>query len=128
MKGIPHGVLAPVKIGDWEVPAGTMVMPLQWATNMDPEIWSQPEMFRPERFLDSEGELRSDKHIYPFQVRTHFNTMSEGNKLFSKKIGRPGGGLSLLRDACLSLDCTTNSKVVKERIILSLMLVCFKHP
>ena len=68
MKGIPHGVLAPVKIRDWVVPAGTMVMPLQWATNMDPGVWPQPEEFRPERFLDSEGELRSDKHIYPFQV------------------------------------------------------------
>ena len=69
LKGIPHGVLDPVKIRDWVVPAGTMVMPLQWATNMDPEIWPQPEVFRPERFLDSEGGLRSDKHIYPFQVK-----------------------------------------------------------
>ena len=64
-------MLAPVKIRDWVVPAGTMVMPLQWAINMDPGIWTQPEMFRPERFLDCDGELRSDKHIYPFQVRNN---------------------------------------------------------
>ena len=64
-------MLEPVRIRDWVVPAGTMVMPLQWAINMDPGIWTQPEMFRPERFLDCDGELRSDKHIYPFQVRNN---------------------------------------------------------
>ena len=80
-------MLAPVKIRDWVVPAGTMVMPLQWATNMDPEVWPQPEVFRPERLLDSEGELRSDKHIYPFQVRKLHQEVNQVNNCSLKDSG-----------------------------------------
>ena len=32
----------------------------------DPEVWEQPEEFRPERFLTEEGKLHKPKHFMPF--------------------------------------------------------------
>ena len=60
-------------LGNWEFPAGTMVMPLHWAINHDPKTWSQPELFRPHRFIDQDGDLVADLHLYPFQVILHRN-------------------------------------------------------
>ena len=67
-QGIPHGVLSPVLAGDWVLPPGTMVMPLHWAVNRDPNIWAQPDTFNPARFLEGEGD-RLRNNILPFQVR-----------------------------------------------------------
>ena len=33
---------------------------------MDPEVWEDPEAFRPERFLTEEGKVHKPKHFMPF--------------------------------------------------------------
>uniref|UniRef100_A0A8C5G001 Cytochrome P450, family 1, subfamily B, polypeptide 1 n=1 Tax=Gouania willdenowi TaxID=441366 RepID=A0A8C5G001_GOUWI len=38
----------------------TVVFINQWSVNHDPGIWSNPETFDPERFLDQNGELNKD--------------------------------------------------------------------
>merc|ERR1712130_103547 len=43
-------------------------MPLHYAINHDPRTWSQPGLFRPQRFLDNCGELKADTYLFPFQV------------------------------------------------------------
>ncbi|XP_076957465.1 cytochrome P450 78A9-like [Bidens hawaiensis] len=55
-----------------QVPAGTTAMVNMWAISRDPEIWSEPQEFRPERFLDEmEGlmdisVMGSDLRLAPF--------------------------------------------------------------
>lgn len=66
--GIPHGTLQNTCIAGYKVPKGTMVMPLQWAVHMSPNYWKQPEVFNPERFLDSEGKFFKPEAFMPFQT------------------------------------------------------------
>ena len=46
-----------------------MVMVLHWKLNRDPDLWGQPEMFKPERFLnESQDSVKIPSHFMPFQV------------------------------------------------------------
>ena len=42
-------------IGGYDVPKGTIVGPSIYAIHHDPEVWGDPENFRPERFLSPDG-------------------------------------------------------------------------
>ena len=35
---------------------------------MDPEQWPEPEKFKPERFLDNEGQLKKTERVIPFSI------------------------------------------------------------
>ena len=96
-QGIPHGVLSPVLAGDWVLPPGTMVMPLHWAVNRDPAIWSLPDTFHPQRFLQEDG-LRGN--ILPFQVPLYWRSLEINllrNEGWKEKMSgrRPGSVLDI---------------------------------
>lgn len=56
-----------VTLNGYTIPAGAQIVPLLYAVHMDPELWDEPEEFRPSRFLDSNGKLASEpKHFMPF--------------------------------------------------------------
>ncbi|KAF8483980.1 cytochrome P450 [Russula ochroleuca] len=42
------------------IPKGTMIVANVWAILHDPEIYPDPEEFKPERFLDEDGSVRDD--------------------------------------------------------------------
>ncbi|XP_012282355.1 cytochrome P450 306a1 [Orussus abietinus] len=65
--GIPHGTIEDTKIDEYDIPKGTMVVPLQWAIHMDPRIWPDPVEFRPQRFLAEDGSLSKPEAFLPFQ-------------------------------------------------------------
>ena len=37
-----------------------------YSVMMDPEYWGDPETFRPERFLNTDGSYRKDERFIPF--------------------------------------------------------------
>ena len=43
----------PVEIGGYELPAGVSVTPCVYLVHRNPEIYPEPEAFKPERFLDN---------------------------------------------------------------------------
>jgi cytochrome P450 len=47
------------EIGGWRLPAGTLVLPAIAAVHMRPDLYDQPEQFRPERFLSEGAESYS---------------------------------------------------------------------
>jgi cytochrome P450 len=48
---VVRALTAPMRIGDWELPAETRVVPCIYLTNRNPRVYEQPNEFRPERFL-----------------------------------------------------------------------------
>ena len=53
----------PMKVGEWELPAGMAVMPCVYLTQRRPDLWPEPERFNPERFL---GKRISPYEYFPF--------------------------------------------------------------
>ncbi len=42
----------PMRIGDCDLPAGCVVSPCIYLTHRRPDVWPEPETFKPERFVD----------------------------------------------------------------------------
>ncbi|TBU36865.1 cytochrome P450 [Dichomitus squalens] len=49
--GVPHATVADDEFRGYFIPAGTMVLPNTWACMHDPEVYEDPDVFRPERFI-----------------------------------------------------------------------------
>lgn len=54
---------APATISGRALPAGVVVAPCIWLTHRRPEIWDEPERFRPDRFL---GARPTPYEFFPF--------------------------------------------------------------
>ncbi len=44
------------------------MIPNIWAIHRDPDVWGDPEKFRPERFLDDNGQIHEKDEVIPFNV------------------------------------------------------------
>ena len=62
-----HTALEDVTVGEYFIPKGTQVFPNIASVLKDPEVFSEPEEFRPERFLSEDGKrVESPPHWIPF--------------------------------------------------------------
>ncbi|CAK9827142.1 Cytochrome P450 306a1 [Anthophora retusa] len=66
--GIPHGTSEDTRIGDYDIPRGAMIVPMQWAVHTDPVYWQDPLEFRPDRFLTEDGRFFKPESFLPFQT------------------------------------------------------------
>ncbi|XP_046563677.1 cytochrome P450 2J1-like [Haliotis rubra] len=55
--GVAHSTLCDTTVGGYDVPKGTMVIINHDALHFDPDQWEDVNMFKPERFLDSDGKM-----------------------------------------------------------------------
>lgn len=62
---VPHESSEDCTVGGFDVPHGTMLLVNIWAIQNNLKLWSQPEQFRPERFLNVQGE-RDGFLLLPF--------------------------------------------------------------
>ena len=68
---LPHKALQDTHIGEYFIPAGTIVLPNQWAVHHQPDIWPDPHHFNPDanftRRLE-DGSLASARteYLVPF--------------------------------------------------------------
>ncbi|XP_050455199.1 probable cytochrome P450 304a1 isoform X2 [Cataglyphis hispanica] len=58
--GIIHKTVKKTTLGGYEIPANTPIVTNLAAMNNDPDMWGDPENFRPERFLKEDGQLSKD--------------------------------------------------------------------
>ncbi|KAL3870419.1 hypothetical protein ACJMK2_038487 [Sinanodonta woodiana] len=60
--GVPHGAMEDVELEGYIIPKGSKLITNYWTAHHDPAIWGDPWMFRPDRFLDVNGELLPPEH------------------------------------------------------------------
>ncbi|MEW5929251.1 MAG: cytochrome P450 [Gemmatimonadota bacterium] len=78
---LPREAAADDVVGGFRIPAGSLLVVCAWVTHRRPDLWAEPERFRPERFLDGgEGGIVPFSY-YPFGagarqcIGTHFALM-----------------------------------------------------
>lgn len=64
---VPRESLEHVTLEGYDIPVKTRIFVNAWAIGRDPEIWEDPETFKPERFLNSPIDFRGqDYELLPF--------------------------------------------------------------
>ena len=59
------------KLGEFTIPKNTQVWTNLWSLHHDEDLWDEPFKFKPERFLNEDGEVLpvdhpNRKHLMPF--------------------------------------------------------------
>ena len=65
---VPRATTVNTRLGGYDIPKGTVVIPNIWGIHHDPAIWKDPEEFQPERFLDDQGCLKRWEEFIPFSL------------------------------------------------------------
>ncbi|CAN4090069.1 unnamed protein product [Withania somnifera] len=64
---LPHESIEDCTIDGFDIPKGSRILVNTWAIGRDPEVWPEPEKFTPERFVDSNIDLRGRNfQLLPF--------------------------------------------------------------
>ncbi|KAF2881533.1 hypothetical protein ILUMI_24636 [Ignelater luminosus] len=64
--GIPRRCTQDTMLRGYFIPKDTIVLPHLWSAGHDPKIWKDPEDFKPERFLDTNGNLLKKDYTFGF--------------------------------------------------------------
>ncbi|CAN6682219.1 unnamed protein product [Malus baccata var. baccata] len=63
---VPHEASADCVVGGFDVPRHTIVVINAWAIHRDPEVWEDPDKFKPERFQGWSAEGAERYKLIPF--------------------------------------------------------------
>ena len=78
---LPRESVADDVVGGFRIPGGSLLVVCAWVTHRRPDLWAEPERFRPERFLDDGAGGVAPFSYYPFGagarqcIGTHFALM-----------------------------------------------------
>ena len=65
--GLLHSALEDTEVAGYRIPKDTLVIGNLYAVNNDPNVWTNPQDFRPERFIDENGKFSSgDEPVIAF--------------------------------------------------------------
>ncbi|KAK5638646.1 hypothetical protein RI129_012941 [Pyrocoelia pectoralis] len=62
----PRRCLKDTTLGGYEIAKDTTLLISLWSANRDERVWKDPNVFKPERFLDDEGSLLKKDNIVSF--------------------------------------------------------------
>uniref|UniRef100_G3TWV3 Cytochrome P450 family 2 subfamily R member 1 n=1 Tax=Loxodonta africana TaxID=9785 RepID=G3TWV3_LOXAF len=66
--GIFHATSEDAVVRGYSIPKGTTVITNLYSVHFDEKYWKDPEMFYPERFLDSSGHFAKKEALIPFSL------------------------------------------------------------
>ncbi|XP_065491978.1 vitamin D 25-hydroxylase isoform X3 [Caloenas nicobarica] len=66
--GIFHATSKDTVVRGYSIPEGTTVITNLYSVHFDEKYWSNPEVFFPERFLDSSGQFVKKEAFIPFSL------------------------------------------------------------
>ncbi|XP_046585104.1 cytochrome P450 2U1-like [Haliotis rubra] len=65
---LPHAVPHDVKFRGYTFPKGVQVIAMLDSVLQDPDVWGDPDNFRPDRFLDDNGKVVKKDEFIPFSL------------------------------------------------------------
>ena len=71
----PHSCTKNIQIGEYILPKGTFILQNLYAIHYDPNYWGDPEVFRPERFLNDEGQAQQPEYLIPFSAGNYISCL-----------------------------------------------------
>ncbi|ODM90310.1 Farnesoate epoxidase [Orchesella cincta] len=63
---IPHELMEDIEFEGYSLPKGLILLPNLYYMHHDPEIWGDPQNFRPERFIGDDGKFIRNDVMMPF--------------------------------------------------------------
>lgn len=63
---VPHTAIKDTELGGYSIRKNTPLIVSLWAVLHDRDHWGDPEVFRPERFLDADGKFLKDEWMIQF--------------------------------------------------------------
>ena len=63
---VQHATPYDVGFRGYVIPKDAIIMPFMDSVLQDPDIWGDPENFRPERFIGPDGKLNKPEEFIPF--------------------------------------------------------------
>ncbi|XP_039258476.2 cytochrome P450 2B1-like [Styela clava] len=66
--GVFHKTNEEATLNGYTIPKNTTVCPNIWSVHFDPNLFENPRVFRPERFLDRDGKFVKSNHVIPFSI------------------------------------------------------------
>ncbi|XP_071508807.1 cytochrome P450 2U1-like [Diadema antillarum] len=66
---VPRMTVKDTSAGGQNIPEGTEVLLNLWSLHRDPDVWTDPDKFNPERFLEDDGTVvKQPKNFLPFSA------------------------------------------------------------
>ena len=66
-----HGLASDVTFRGYVIPRDAIIIPSLTSILQDPEVWGDPENFRPERFIGPDGKVTRPEEFIPFGIGDH---------------------------------------------------------
>lgn len=109
---IPRRAMEDTNFNGYHIPKNTQVLINAWAIGRDPDVWSEPLSFKPERFLGSKVDYKGQNYeLIPFGAGRR---MCAGVPLAHRMLNLLLG--SLLHEFDWELDCCKETMDMTDRL------------